>query len=135
MESLMILPVLGSWLQLTLIRSTKCSWSTKPSDLKNYTKVDCAFHYRAEQDSKVFSQLAWIVFVVPMTQVLVERLFSSVKFIWSDLPNSLVGDTCKQLYCNALMCEHINAVFVFSSHQLSSLLFITCFLLSCSCTV
>ena len=25
-------------------------------DLKNYTKADCAFHYWAEQDSKVFSQ-------------------------------------------------------------------------------
>jgi len=49
--------------------------------LKNYTKVDCAFHYWAEQDSKVFSQLAWIDFAVPMTQALVEKLFSSVKFV------------------------------------------------------
>jgi len=50
----------------------------QPFDLKNYTKVDCAFHYGTEQDSKVFSLLAWIVFAVPMTQVLVERLLSGV---------------------------------------------------------
>jgi len=56
-------------------------------ELKNYIKVDCAFHW-AEQDSKVLSQLAWIVFAVPMTQEPVERLFSGVKFILSDLRNS-----------------------------------------------
>jgi len=44
-------------------------------DLKNYTKVDCAFHYWAEQDRKVFSQLAWIVIAVATTQVSVEKLF------------------------------------------------------------
>jgi len=63
------------------------------SDLKNYTKVDCAFHYWAEQHSKVLSQMAWIVFAVPMTQVLVESLLRGVKFILSDLRNSLAEDT------------------------------------------
>jgi len=43
-------------------------------DLKNYTKVDCAFHYWAEQNSKVLSQLAWIVFTVTMAQVSVEAV-------------------------------------------------------------
>jgi len=62
-------------------------------DLKNYTKVDCAFHYWVEQNSKVLSQLAWIVFAVTMTQMSVERLFSEVKFILSGLRNSLVEDT------------------------------------------
>jgi len=62
-------------------------------DLKNYTKVDCAFHYWAEQDSNVLSQLAWIVFAVTMTQMSVERLFSGVKFILNGLRNSLAEDT------------------------------------------
>jgi len=62
-------------------------------DLKNYTKVDCAFHYWAEQNSKVLSQTAWIVFAVAMTQVSVERLFRGVKFIVSGLHNSLAEDT------------------------------------------
>jgi len=62
------------------------------TDLKNYTKVNCAFHYWAEQNSKVLSQLAWIVFAVTMTQVSVERLFSGVKFK-SGLRNSLAEDT------------------------------------------
>jgi len=97
MKSLTIPLVLGCWLQLNLIRSTKCSWSTNSFDLKNYTKVDCAFHDWAEKDSKVFSQVAWIVFAVPMTQVLVERLFSGVKFILSDLRNSLVEDTLQAI--------------------------------------
>ena len=87
MKSLTIPPVLGCWLQLNLIRSTN------PFDLKNNTKVDCAFHHWDEQGSKVLSQLAWIVFAVPMTQVLVESLFSGVKFILSDLRNSLAEDT------------------------------------------
>jgi len=43
-------------------------------DMKNYTNVDCAFHYWAEQNCKVLSQLAWIAFAVTMTQVSVERL-------------------------------------------------------------
>jgi len=43
-------------------------------DLKNYTKVDCAFHYRAEQNSKMLSQLAWIVFAVTVTQVPVQSV-------------------------------------------------------------
>jgi len=37
--------------------------------LKNFTKVDCAFHYWAEQNSKVLSQLERIVFAVTMTQM------------------------------------------------------------------
>jgi len=48
----------------------------------------------------VFSQLAWIVFAVPMTQVSVERLFSSVKFI---LSNSLAEDTLQ-----AIMSQRTN---------------------------
>jgi len=62
-------------------------------DLKNYTKVDCAFHYWAEQNSKMLSQLAWIVFAVAMTQVSVERFFGGVEFILSGLRNSLAEDT------------------------------------------
>jgi len=62
-------------------------------DLKNYTKVDCALHYWAEQNSKVLAQPAWIVFAVTMTQVSVERHFSGVKFILSCLHNSLAEDT------------------------------------------
>jgi len=61
-------------------------------DLKTYTKVDCAFHFWAEQNSKVLSQLAWIVFAVAMTQVSVESLFRGIKFILSDLRNSLAED-------------------------------------------
>jgi len=61
--------------------------------LKNYTKVDCAFHYWAEQNSKMLSQLAWIVFAVAMTQVSVERFFGGVEFILSGLRNSLAEDT------------------------------------------
>jgi len=72
-------------------------------DLKNYTKVDCAFHYWAEQDSKVLSQLAWIVFAVTITQVSVERLFSGVKFILNELRNSLAEDTLQ-----AIMLQHTN---------------------------
>jgi len=71
--------------------------------LKNYTKVDCAFHYCAEQDSKVLSQLAWIVFAVTITQVSVERLFSGVKFILNELRNSLAEDTLQ-----AIMLQHTN---------------------------
>jgi len=94
-------------------------------DLKNYTKADCAFHYWAEQNSRVLSQLAWIVFAVTMTQVTVERLFSGVKFILSVVCAILWQKTlCKQLCCNALMCERINSVFVISIHQLSSFPFI-----------
>jgi len=44
------------------------------SDLNNHTKVDCAFHYWAEENSKVLSQLAWIVFAVAMTQAPVEAV-------------------------------------------------------------
>jgi len=73
-------------------------------DLKKYTtEVGCAFHYWAEQDSKVLSQLAWIVFAVPMTQVSVERVFSGVKVILSDLRNSLAEDTLQ-----AIMLQRIN---------------------------
>jgi len=43
-------------------------------DLMNYPKVDCAFHYWAEQNSKVLSQLPWIDFAVTMTQVSVEAV-------------------------------------------------------------
>jgi len=72
--------------------------------LKNYTKVDCAFHYWAEQNSKVPSQLAWIVFSVTMTQVSVERLFSGVKFILSGLRNSLAEDTLQAVM---LQCANV----------------------------
>jgi len=61
-------------------------------DLKTYTKVDCAFHYWAEQNSKVLSQLAWIVFAVAITQVSVESLFRGINFILSGLRNSLAED-------------------------------------------
>jgi len=71
--------------------------------LKNYTKVDCAFHYWAEQDSKVLSQLAWIVFAVTITQVSVERLFSGVKFTITELRNSLAEDTLQ-----AITLQHTN---------------------------
>jgi len=71
--------------------------------LKNNTKVVCAFHYWAEQDSKAFSQLAWIVFAVPMTHASVERLFSGEKFILSDLHNSLAEDTL-----HAIMLQRSN---------------------------
>ena len=66
--------------------------------------MGCAFHYWAEQDSKVFSQLAWIAFAVPMTQVLVERLFSSVKFILNDLHNSLPEDNLQAIM---LQCTNV----------------------------
>jgi len=71
--------------------------------LKNYTKADCAFHYWAEQDSKVFPQVAWIVFAVLTTQVSVKRLLSGVKFMLSDLRNSLVEDTLQ-----AIMLQRTN---------------------------
>jgi len=95
MKSLMIPPVLAA----TYLDPEyhKWSWSANPFDLKNCTKVDCAFQYWTEQDSKVFSQLAWIVFAVPMTQVSVERLFSGVKFMLSDLRNSLAEDTLQAI--------------------------------------
>jgi len=80
-------------------------------DLKNYTKVDCAFHYWAEQNSKVLSQLAWIVFAVTMTQVSVERLFSGVQFILSGLCNSLAEDT---LQANMLQRTNVRALYQFS---------------------
>ena len=60
---------------------------------KLYKSIDCAFHYWAEQNSKVLAQPAWIVFAVTMTQVSVERLFSGVKFILCGLRNSLAEDT------------------------------------------
>jgi len=53
---------------------------------------ECAFHYWGEQNSKVLSQMAWIVFAVAMTQMSVEKLFSGVKFILSGLRNSLEED-------------------------------------------
>jgi len=62
-----------------------------------------------------------------MTQKSVERLFSGVKskvvcaILWQKT-------LCKQLSCSALMYEHINSVFVFSIHQLSSFLFTRFFL-------
>jgi len=72
-------------------------------DLKNYTKVNCAFCYWAEQNSNVLSQLTWVVFAVPMTQVSVERLFSGIKFVLSDLRNSLAEDTLQ-----AIMLQRTN---------------------------
>jgi len=71
--------------------------------LKNYTKVNCAFCYWAEQNSNVLSQLTWVVFAVPMTQVSVERLFSGIKFVLSDLRNSLAEDTLQ-----AIMLQRTN---------------------------
>jgi len=71
--------------------------------LKNYTKVECGFHYWVEQNSKVLSQLAWIVFAVTMTQISVERLFSGVKLMLSGLRNSLAEDTLQ-----ATIVQHTN---------------------------
>lgn len=72
-------------------------------DLKNYTEVDCVFRYWAEHDSKTLSNLAWTVLALPMTQVSVERLFSGVKYILSDLRNSLAEDTLQ-----AIMLQRTN---------------------------
>jgi len=52
----------------------------------------------------MLSQLAWIVFAVPMTQASVERLLSGEKFILSDLHNSLAEDT---LQATILQCTDV----------------------------
>ena len=66
-------------------------------DMKDYTNEGTAFHNWAEQDSKVLSCLAWTVLALPTTQVSVERLFSGVKYILSDLRNSLAEDTLQTI--------------------------------------
>ena len=66
---------------------------TNSFDLKNYQIVDCAFHYWAEQDSKVLSRLTWTVLALFMIRVSVKRLFSGVKLKLSDFCNSLAEDT------------------------------------------
>ena len=66
-------------------------------------KLDCVFDYWDEQDSKLLSYLVWTVLALPMTQMSMERLFNGVKFILSDLCNSLTEDTLQ-----AIMLQRTN---------------------------
>ena len=72
-------------------------------DNHDYTKIDSIFTFWENHDSKTLSELAKVVIAVPTTQVFVERLFSGVKYILSDLRNGLAEDSLQ-----AIMLQRLN---------------------------
>ena len=86
---------LGSKQVIKLINSFDCY---------DYTKIDSIFNFWKNHDSKTLSKLAKVVLALPTTQVSVERLFSGVKYILSDLRNGLAEDSLE-----AIMLQRINS--------------------------
>ena len=87
--------ILGSAQAIKLINSF---------DNQDYTKFDSIFIFWKNHDSKTLSKLAKVVIAVPTTQVSVERLFSGVKYILSDLRNGLAEDSL-----HAIMLQRLNS--------------------------
>ena len=77
----------------TSLRTSQAIKLINSFDLYQYTKVDDIFKFWETHDSKPLSKLAKVVLSVLTTQVSLEKLFSGVRYILSELRNGLAEDS------------------------------------------